>query len=56
MNFIGSRLILDVIESINHKNKIENILFQSIVHISMLHNFNMFHGDIKPANIFNPNY
>jgi hypothetical protein len=55
INFIGSRLIYDVFENINDKNKIENILFQSIYHISKLHYFNMFHGDIKPANIFYPN-
>ena len=30
----------------------ENIVFQSIYHISELHQQHMFHGDIKPANIF----
>jgi serine/threonine protein kinase len=46
------RLILNVLENINDKYQIENILLQSIIHISYLHHNYMFHGDIKPANIF----
>jgi serine/threonine protein kinase len=36
----------------NDARELERILLNSIEYIAEIHNKNMFHGDIKPANIF----
>jgi serine/threonine protein kinase len=36
----------------NDTRELERILLHSIEYIAEIHNKNMFHGDIKPANIF----
>ena len=36
----------------NDTRELERILLNSIEYIAVIHNKNMFHGDIKPANIF----
>ncbi len=40
----------------NDTREIERILLHSIEYIAEIHNKNMFHGDIKPANIFYNEY
>jgi serine/threonine protein kinase len=36
----------------NDSRELERILLHSIEYIAEIHNKNLFHGDIKPANIF----
>ena len=42
-------------EDCNDTRELESILLYSIEYIGEIHNKNMFHGDIKPANIFYSN-
>ncbi len=51
-NFFGIRKILGNLDDDLEIRKLERILLLSIKYIADIHNKYMFHGDIKPANIF----
>jgi hypothetical protein len=52
-NFFGARRIYtDLNRHFKDKKMIEDILLHTIKYIANIHNKSLFHGDIKPANIF----
>ena len=56
MNFFGLRKKFKVLSQITDKVKLEQAIVLSINYLSDLHkNKNLFHGDIKPENIFTCN-
>ena len=52
INFFGTRPKWKVLNNTIDVGKLELILLFSIRYIADIHNKYMFHGDIKPANIF----
>ena len=56
INFFGSRKIWKVLDKKNDTLELEMILIETLKYIASIHKRYMFHGDIKPANIFYTSY
>jgi tRNA A-37 threonylcarbamoyl transferase component Bud32 len=51
-NFFGSRLVFKELNDKIDQQMLEYLMMNSIYYIANIHNKNMFHGDIKPVNLF----